>query len=843
MPPKYYKKSNTKPQTPRTNENNIDIANYKKAKYLIIVESPSKCKKIEGFLGNEYKCVASKGHICSIKGLKSINSKNNFETEYSIIEEKAKHVENMRSIIELFPYYNILLASDDDREGEAISWHICRIFNLPVQTTPRIIFREITKPAIVKAIENPTTINMSLVYAQQARQILDVIVGFKISPFLWKYIYNNKTEGLSAGRCQTPALRLVYDNQKEIDAELSGGSVNTKYKTTATFFNKNMVFKLDYDYETPQSMYAFLEKSKLFHYKLEIGTPKNTIASPPSPLNTSKLLQLASNVLHISPKQTTSYSQQLYQDGYITYMRTESTKYSKEFLQNIRTFILTKWNTKKNIQDYFGNVEELNNTNNITPHEAIRITNIETNNLPISYTDDPKLKSLYKLIWKTTIESCMASAKITITNISISAPENHKYIHSLETPVFLGWKLVYSSFENKLDEEREPAMDANVNNLQNQYSGTLLYVQSILTNGSLIKHNTIESVVAIHNRSSHYSEASLIHKLEELGIGRPSTFSSIINTIQERGYAKLTNIDGKPVNCIEYKLCDNEIHAITKERVFGNEKNKLVIEPVGILTLEFLLQYFESVFSYEYTKKMESQLDDISNGTNSTNLYSICNSCLNEIVLLSKPISSISKQSYKIDDTYDFVFQKNGYSLRYTFDDGTVSYKSVKPDVKIDLEKLQKGEYTADDLIEITNDCLGKYNDQYIYIKTGQYGPYVKWGDQTESIKTIQKPLNEITLAEIIQFINNKRTSHQSNELEDTHSDKTISLPKNKSILRVLTTDLSIRKGKFGAYIFYQRSDMKNPEFYSMKNFNKGFLACDKQLLMDWIMDTYSIRI
>jgi DNA topoisomerase-1 len=187
MPPKLYKRSNTKPQTPRTNENNIDIANYKKAKYLIIVESPSKCKKIEGFLGNEYKCIASKGHICSIKGLKSINSKNNFETEYSIIEEKAKHAENMRSIIELFPYYNILLASDDDREGEAISWHICRIFNLPIQTTPRIIFREITKSAIVKAIENPTTINMSLVYAQQARQILDVIVGFKISPFLSLY--------------------------------------------------------------------------------------------------------------------------------------------------------------------------------------------------------------------------------------------------------------------------------------------------------------------------------------------------------------------------------------------------------------------------------------------------------------------------------------------------------------------------------------------------------------------------------------------------------------------------------------------------------------------------------
>ena len=220
----------------------MDINNYKKSKYLIIVESPSKCKKIEGFLGNEYKCIASKGHICRIQGLKSINIKNNFETEYSIIEDKKNHVEYMRSVIDLFPYYNILLASDDDREGEAISWHICNIFNLPIQTTPRIIFHEITKTSILKAIDNPTTINMSLVYAQQARQILDMLVGFKVSPFLWKYIYNNKTEGLSAGRCQTPALRLVYDNQKRIDTEIKN-TLHIKYKTTFFFIIINHIFK------------------------------------------------------------------------------------------------------------------------------------------------------------------------------------------------------------------------------------------------------------------------------------------------------------------------------------------------------------------------------------------------------------------------------------------------------------------------------------------------------------------------------------------------------------------------------------------------------------------------
>ena len=837
MPPKYYKKKNTKIYN-QSNENNMDINNYKKSKYLIIVESPSKCKKIEGFLGNEYKCIASKGHICRIQGLKSINIKNNFETEYSIIEDKKNHVEYMRSVIDLFPYYNILLASDDDREGEAISWHICNIFNLPIQTTPRIIFHEITKTSILKAIDNPTTINMSLVYAQQARQILDMLVGFKVSPFLWKYIYNNKTEGLSAGRCQTPALRLVYDNQKRIDTEIKN-TLHIKYKTTASFFNKNLLFKLDYDYENSTDMNLFLEKSKSFKYNMEIGSPKISILSPPSPLNTSKLLQLASTVLRISPKETTIYSQQLYQDGYITYMRTDSTKYSKEFLQNVQNYIYNKWNHKTNIQDYFGNVEELNNTNTITPHEAIRITNIELSQLPCSYTNDSKLKSLYKLIWKTTIESCMTPSKINITNISITAPENHSYIHSLETPVFLGWKIV--SFENKNNDEEQPK-DMNMNTLQNQYSGSLLYFQSILTNCSQIICNSIESIVSVHNHHSHYTEASIIHKLEELGIGRPSTFSSIINTIQERGYVKLINIEGKTINCIEYKLCDNIIHTMNKERVFGNEKNKLVIQPIGIVSLEFLLQYFESIFSYEYTKLMEKQLDDISNINNNTNWYSICRLCLNEIINLSKPLINISKQTYKIDNTYDFVFQKDGYSLKYTNDDGTVLYKSVKPSVKIDLEKLKNGGYTIDDLIEIKNDCLGKYEDHDIYIKNGLYGPYVKWGEHTESIKTIQKPLNEITLLDVSQFINNKRKLLK-NELEDNDPNKLIPLPNNKSILRILTTDLSIRKGKFGAYIFYQRSDMKTPEFYSMKGFNKGFLVCEKQMVLDWIVNTYSICI
>ena len=338
-------------------------------KFLVIVESPSKCKKIEEFLGNEYTCIASKGHIRNIPDLKAIHPDFSM-VHYSISEDKKTYVEQMKQTIKLYDTSNIFVATDDDREGEAIAWHICEVCELSVKTTKRIIFHEITKPAIVNAIQTPTIINMNKVYAQQTRQILDMWVGYKISPFLWKY---DKTNGLSAGRCQTPALRLVYDNHILLQ---QSKSIDIQYKTTATFFSQNIPFVLQHDFREPNEMELFLKKSITHDYFLQPSPIcKEITKSPPNPFNTSHLLQVANNILHYSPQETMSLCQELYQNGDITYMRTESTKYSVLFVEEIMEYI-----TKEYDATYHGNIQSLISNEKTNPHEAIRVTHIEKKN-------------------------------------------------------------------------------------------------------------------------------------------------------------------------------------------------------------------------------------------------------------------------------------------------------------------------------------------------------------------------------------------------------------------------------------------------------------------------------
>jgi DNA topoisomerase-1 len=790
MPPKFFKRTYKKTSDKTS-------SHLETARYLIIVESPSKCSKIEVYLGPEYCCIASKGHIREVDGIKSIDTKKTYEATFSIIEEKKAHVETMRKVIEKFPKQNVILASDDDREGEAIAWHICKTFDLPIETTPRIIFHEITKPALQKAVENPTKINMNLVHAQHARQVLDIIVGFRVSPFLWKYLYNNKTNSLSAGRCQTPALRLVYDNEKEKNA-----GIETKYKTVGIFFTKRIPFELNYEFDTDMNIIDFLEKSKEYKHKLTLGSPKDAIKSAPKPFHTSRLLQVANNVLHISPKETMSLCQILYQSGYITYMRTESSQYSKPFLEQAEKFILGEYKSDK----YLAEISKLENKDASNPHEAIRVTHLETKN--ITNIEDTRLASMYKLIWRNTLESCMSDAKYKTTNVSISAPFEKQYQYNVEIPLFLGWKTV----TNKLEEET-----------QNEGTGLLLYLQSIEKSNQPVQYQNIECTVVVRNKHQHFTEASLIHKLEELGIGRPSTFASIVETIKDRGYVKKINIEGTLTKCTEFKLTDKNIEKAVKEKVFGNEKNKLVIQPTGILTVEFLIQNFENLFSYEYTKNMENQLDFISTGKQ-MEWSSICSDCDNEIKELSKSLKNISKQSYILDETHEVVFQAYGPSIKHTLEDGTVEYLATKKEMKIDLEKLKNGEYSMDDLIELKNNCLGKYEGEDLFIKNGKFGTYVEWGLKRESIKEIKKSLNEITIIDIEQYLND------------------VSGKKEKNVLRILNENLSVRKGKFGAYVYYKRKDMSKPEFLNIKNFNEGFMTCEIDTLIEWLTTTYKLQ-
>lgn len=798
MPPKKffkkpftnYKKSGTTKTPCRMNEN---------AQYLIIVESPSKCTKIEHFLGEDYCCIASKGHIRTIDGLNSIDTKGNFEPMFSIIEEKKNHIEFMRTIIEKFSKNNIILATDDDREGEAIAWHICKLFDLPVETTKRIIFHEITKQAICNAVKEPTTVNMDIVHAQHARQVLDVIVGYKISPYLWKYLYNNKSNSLSAGRCQTPALRLVYDNEKNKNA-----GIETRYKTVGTFFSKNIEFTLNHEFEKQPDVLDFLEKSKSFEHKLSICSQKESVKSAPKPFNTSRLLQTANSMLHISPKDTMNICQQLYQNGFITYMRTESTLYSSTFLEKAKKYILDEWKTN----DYLGNLEALENKDSSNPHEAIRVTYIETYSIP--NCEDRRMNAIYKLIWKNTVASCMANARYNITPIKITAPLSYNYLYEIEIPVFLGWKKI----------EERTSNNELIDN-QSSQSSLLLFFQSIQSNPKNISYQRIETSIVVRNKHQHYTEASLISKLEEMGIGRPSTFAMIVDTIQERGYVLRTDLTGEKVECKEYTLSGVKIVETIKEKIFGNEKNKLVIQPIGILTIEFLVKYYQQLFSYEYTKNMEDQLDVISSG-NISDWSQICKNCYQEIKELSAPMKNIQKQCFKLDDNHDFIFEKYGPSIRRKLDDGKFEYINVKKEIEIDLEALKQGKYSVDELIELKTNLLGKYQNEDMFIKNGRYGPYVEWGDKKESIKDIKKPLSEITLIDIEKFLEKENTV-------------------GKNILRPLNEHMSIRRGQYGPYVYYKKPEMKKPQFLNIKKFPEGFLTCEKEILIDWLLDTYNL--
>jgi len=305
---------------------------YNLQKSLVIVESPAKCKKIEEYLGPGYKCIASFGHLREINSLDNIDFQNGFKIKYSIIDSpiKKKQIEKIRK--EITDSCEVILATDDDREGEAIAWHICELFDLNVLKTKRILFHEITEKAIKEAIKNPTIIHMNTVYAQQARQVLDLIVGFKVSPLLWTKI----NKGLSAGRCQTPALKIIYDNDDEIKKNIN----NKVFNTIGYFTKKGIVFTNSKEYETEEEIELFLDKSISFQHIFTRNDPIKVFKKQPEPFTTSRIQQVCSNKLHISPKETMKICQELYESGYITYMRTDSKKYSKEFIETTKKYII-----------------------------------------------------------------------------------------------------------------------------------------------------------------------------------------------------------------------------------------------------------------------------------------------------------------------------------------------------------------------------------------------------------------------------------------------------------------------------------------------------------------------
>jgi len=414
---------------------------------LVIVESPAKCKKIEEYLGPGYKCVASFGHLRELPSLKNVDIENNFTPTYTISDNalKKKQIELIRK--EIKKADEVILALDGDREGEGITHTIIELFNLPLNTK-RIVFNEITEKALQAAIKNPTTIDMDMVHAQQARQILDILVGFKVTPVLWKCIANpSKDNALSAGRCQTPALRLIYDNDQDIKASKE----KKVYNTTGYFTNSNLPFELSKEYDNENAMTDFLDESSRFQHMYTCSEPKKVFKSPPEPFTTSRIQQVASNELHYSPKETMTLCQKLYEAGYITYMRTDSKTYSGEFLSKVSQYIVSNYAAgEKYVGDICNTMTEKKDAGkkgtsdkkavSQDAHESIRPTNIFLRELDAKV--DAKEKRMYKLIWENTLESCMTAASFFQITATISAFDNGKFNYKSELVDFPGWKIV-----------------------------------------------------------------------------------------------------------------------------------------------------------------------------------------------------------------------------------------------------------------------------------------------------------------------------------------------------------------------------------------------------------------
>ena len=808
-----------------------------------------------------------------LPSLDCIDFNKNYHPTYKIIDHdlKKKQIITLRKAIDSSS--EVILATDDDREGEAIAWHLCQIFDLNIERTKRIVFHEITETAVKQSIQNPRTINMNLVEAQQSRQILDLIVGFKVSPILWKYISRNAENSLSAGRCQTPALKLIYDNQQEIDQNPS-----TKiYHVVGYFTNKNIPFELNKPIEDKNdTILDFLNHSIDFPHIYSCSNPTKGYKNQPEPFTTSRLQQVASNEFHYSPKETMKLCQTLYEAGYITYMRTDSKTYSETFLHTAKKYIIKEYGQpylhpeidRMSLKDTPLEIEKNANfkkgdkpkktekiekntkiENTMEAHEAIRTTHIEIKKIDEDIKLGPKERKMYQLIWRNTLESCMCPASYFSVTANITSPKindfNPKYNYSAEKIDFLGWKIV----------SQKTSVPTS--------SSTTDYFQYLQTLGQekVIPYQKILAKTTLKNQLLHYTEARLVQLLEEKGIGRPSTFSTIVDKIQERGYVTKQDVKGNTLICKDYELTskttseDAEIYEIEVSKDFGNEKNKLIIQPTGIIVIEFLTRHFTDIFNYDYTRFMEEDLDQIAKGLKiGTDVCRECDTMLENKITGLKEVQQEKKIEYPIDDMHFYIIGKHGPVIKKIEKSNlkrgkpSVSFLSLKPEMKIDLHKLEKGEYQLSDLVDgEKSDCkngnkngsIGCFQGDPVLIKKGKFGLYLCYGEKSKTTKSLSnfgnRPLESITWEEI------KPILEEDNQSLGTYSG-------SSGVVRKISNSISIRKSKKGEdYLFFKTEKMKRPQFFDIQKFGKEFKdmdykICDLEFLLRWIKETYSIH-
>jgi DNA topoisomerase I len=747
-------------------------------KNLVIVESPAKAKTIEGFLGKDFMVKSSFGHVRDLvkKGY-GIDVERNFTPTYEVQPEKEKVIAELRKLSKNAEM--VWLASDEDREGEAISWHLFETLGLEKKKTRRIVFHEITKKAILEAIKNPRDIDINLVNAQQARRILDRLVGFELSPILWKKV----RPSLSAGRVQSVAVRLIVEREREIQTFKS----TSAFRTIGEFLTgsgANVKAELDNRFATEEKATAFLEKCKNAQFTVGNIETKPAKRSPSAPFTTSTLQQEASRKLGFSVAQTMVVAQRLYESGKITYMRTDSVNLSETALSQAKEAINKNYGNKYHFPRQF----RTKSKSAQEAHEAIRPTYLEQQNI----SGDRNDQRLYDLIWKRTIASQMADAELEKTTARIGvSTASEVFVAEGEVLKFDGFLKVY--MEGSDEDETEG----------DEKSGIL----PPLKKGEQLKAKDICSTERYTHHPPRYTEASLVKKLEELGIGRPSTYAPTISTIQKRNYVEKTSREGTKREFAFLQLHNGKLHKSRKSENTGAEKNKLFPTDIGMVVTDFLIQYFPEILDFNFTARVEEEFDEIAEGKMKwtdmlEEFYTPFHKTVEKTIDSSERASG-ERQLGKDPKSGKPVIVRIG---RYG-PIAQIGENNEETGEKAKFAGLQKEQSIetitlaqALDLFKLPHG-LGTYKDKEVIIGLGRFGPYVKWGEQYISIPRGEDPL-KVDMDRAIALITEK-------EAADAPVAHFKGLPVTKG------------KGRFGPFIKYNELFINVPRAYNFDNLSQ----------------------
>lgn len=737
---------------------------------LVIVESPAKAKTIEKFLGKEYKVLSSYGHIRDLKKKDfSIDVKKGFLPIYEIPSDKKQVVDALKKAAKEADI--VWLASDEDREGEAIAWHLYEVLGLTPEKTRRIVFHEITKNAILSAIENPREIDINLVNAQQARRVLDRIVGFELSPILWRKI----KPALSAGRVQSVAVRLIVEREREIE----NFTPEASFKITAIFKDaegNKLKGELQFRPANERDAEALLQKLSTEEFEVNDITVKPLKKYPAPPFTTSTLQQEAARKLGFTVSQTMRVAQHLYEAGLITYMRTDSVNLSSLAINTAKETIVEKFGKEYSFPHNF----HTSSKGAQEAHEAIRPTYIANSEIE----GNSQEKRLYDLIWKRTVASQMTPAQTEKTTISVQAVNSEeKFVITGEVVKFDGFLRLYVETN---DEDSENESEISV--LPPIQKGDKLTLYS----GEAVERFTMAPL--------RYSEASLVHKLEELGIGRPSTYAPTISTIQQREYVERGTKSGVKREYKIITLKKGKTTSTVKTENVGSEKGKLIPTDIGIVVNDYLTENFPDILNYNFTAKVEEEFDSIADGENTWNgaIATFYETFHPEVESASSQHSG-NKVGERVLGTDPATGRRVSVKIgRFGL---VVQIGTAEEEEKPIFASLMEGQTLSNITLEqalklfALPRTLGTFEDKEIVIGVGKFGPYIRHDGKFTSLPKEYKPL-EVTLEEAIQLIEAKRSEEQSRILKTFAEEP----------------ELQIINGRYGAYIAYKKSNYKLPK-------------------------------